>query len=127
MDREQKASKREGEGVHPDPSPSPDGSQSPSDAVTLAPSASFFSAALPPHWVTADGGKMAREYAAMDRSSLTMPDLSDFALANAVFMASRDDLSLIAYQTAAKERIRWLSVRLALAEAALQRADGHHG
>jgi len=39
--------------------------------------------------------------------------LSDFALANAVFMADRNSLDLIHYQTAAKERIRWLSIRLA--------------
>jgi hypothetical protein len=30
-------------------------------------------------------------------------------------MADRPDLALIAYQTAAKERIRWLSAQLALA------------
>lgn len=48
-------------------------------------------------------------------------DMTDFALANAVFMASRDDLSLIHYQTAAKERIRWLSIRLA---AALREREG---
>jgi hypothetical protein len=43
----------------------------------------------------------------------TYAELSDFALANAVFMAARDSLDLIHYQTAAKERIRWLSIRLA--------------
>lgn len=54
--------------------------------------------------------EVARPYAQM----------TDFALANAVFMADRNDFDLMAYQTAAKERIRWLSVHLAMA---LQRAD----
>lgn len=44
-------------------------------------------------------------------------DLSDFELANAVFMADRHDLNLIGFQAAAKERIRWLSIHLALANA----------
>ena len=38
-------------------------------------------------------------------------------------MASRDDLSLIHYQTAAKERIRWLSLRLASALSSLETRD----
>lgn len=42
-------------------------------------------------------------------------DMSDFELANAVFMADRNDLNLIVVQTAAKERIRWLSIELAKA------------
>ncbi len=43
------------------------------------------------------------------------PDMTDFALANRVFMADRGDLDLIVWQTAAKERIRWLSIELAKA------------
>ena len=46
-------------------------------------------------------------------------DMSDFALANAVFMVDRNSLDLIKYQTAAKERIRWLSIELAKANALL--------
>lgn len=46
-------------------------------------------------------------------------DMTDFALANRVFMADRNDLDLIVWQTAAKERIRWLSIELAKAQAAL--------
>lgn len=57
-----------------------------------------------------------RQYRGQPRSFAKM---TDFALANAVFMADRSDLDLIVYQTAAKERIRWLSLRLAAAEAAL--------
>lgn len=57
--------------------------------------------------------EFARQYEGRPRSR---PDITDFALANRVFMADRSDLDLIVWQTAAKERIRWLS--LALAQAA---------
>lgn len=67
------------------------------------------------HWDTPGGRDMAQTYAGYSRANLLMGNLSDLALANAVFMAGRDDLDLIHYQTAAKERIRWLSVQLALA------------
>jgi hypothetical protein len=53
------------------------------------------------------------EYSGKDREDFGYGDLTDFALANAVFMASRHSLDLIHYQTAAKERIRWLSIKLA--------------
>lgn len=83
------------------------------------------------HWNTAAGREKAVEYAAMDKSRLTKSDVSDFALANAVYMADRGDLDLIVWQTAAKERIRWLSVQLATKDAelsalreAIQRARG---
>ncbi|MNE09070.1 hypothetical protein D3C80_1017360 [compost metagenome] len=59
--------------------------------------------------------EFVRQYDGQPRSS---PDLSDFALANRVFMAGRNDLDLIVWQTAAKERIRWLSIELAKALAA---------
>ena len=48
-----------------------------------------------------------------DRSLLSMGSLTDFQLANDQYLVNRDSLDLIAYQTAAKERIRWLSIRLA--------------
>lgn len=60
--------------------------------------------------------EFVRQY---DGQPRTLPELTDFALANAVFMADRNDLNLIHYQTAAKERIRWLSIELAKARAAL--------
>jgi hypothetical protein len=60
--------------------------------------------------------EFSRQYAQKDRHQCGGP-LTDFALANAVFMADRGALDLIMYQTAAKERIRWLSLRLAEAEA----------
>lgn len=73
----------------------------------------------PGHWDTAEGREIAVEYADKPRTWLTKGNVSDFALANAQFLVSRDSLELIHYQTAAKERIRWLSARLAVAEAAL--------
>ena len=62
--------------------------------------------------------EFVRQYDGKPRS---MPGVTDFALANRVFMASRGDLDLILWQTAAKERIRWLSIELAKAQHALAR------
>jgi len=73
-------------------------------------------AVLPGHWTTPDGHEKAVEYSTMTREQLGFGDKSDLAVANAIFMVGRDDLELIALQTAAKERIRWLSVQLAVAE-----------
>lgn len=56
--------------------------------------------------------EFARQYEGRPRSR---PDITDFALANRVFMADRNDLDLVVWQTAAKERIRWLSLALARA------------
>lgn len=67
-------------------------------------------------WSTAEGREMALEYAGKTRKDLGKGDMTDFQLANGVYLASRDDLDLIIYQTAAKERIRWLSVQLAIAQ-----------
>lgn len=67
------------------------------------------------HWDTDEGYAIAEEYALMSRSDLSYGDRSDLAIANAVFLVGRDDLRLINFQTAAKERIRWLSVKLAIA------------
>lgn len=62
--------------------------------------------------------EFARHHAGKPRS---YPSMTDFELANAIFMCDRDDLQLIAFQTAAKERIRWLILRLAEAIGAVQR------
>lgn len=64
--------------------------------------------------------EFVRQYDGQPRSR---PDLTDFALANAVFMADRSSFDLIVYQTAAKERIRWLSIELAKSQAALSSAN----
>jgi hypothetical protein len=79
-------------------------------------------ATLPGHWDTPAGHEMATEYAKLTRAKLGNAHRSDFAVANDVYMADRGDLDLIVHQTAAKERIRWLSVQLALAQAALAAA-----
>ena len=81
-------------------------------------SASIINAPVSGHWETAEGAALARDYSGMARTDLTRGDLSDFAVANEIFLAGRDDLSLIVWQAAAKERIRWLSVQLAIAKGA---------
>ena len=75
-------------------------------------------ASAPGHWDTPSGHEMASEYLSRRREQLMKGDLSDLALANRVFLASRTDLDLIVWQTAAKERIRWLSAQLAALTAA---------
>ncbi len=58
------------------------------------------------------------------RSSLPMGNLTDDEMANAVFMANRNDLRLVVFQDAAKERIRWLSRQLSKCQAAPAPAVG---
>lgn len=70
---------------------------------------------LPGHWDTEEGREIALAYGDKERTTLTKGELSDLVIANRVFLADRSDLDLIIWQTAAKERIRWLSVQLALA------------
>jgi len=72
--------------------------------------------AVPGHWETPAGKQMAEGYVDSPRIGLCMGDVSDFVLANEVYMLDRHSLDLLAYQTAAKDRIRWLSVQLALAK-----------
>jgi len=81
---------------------------------------------LPGHWLTEDGHAKAREYATKPREWLALAEMPDYLLANAVFMVDRDSLELGIYQTAAKERIRWLSVKLAIAEAAATELTALH-
>jgi hypothetical protein len=70
---------------------------------------------LPGHWTTPEGREKAVEYATMRRADLTHGDKPDLAMANAVYLVDRYSLDLLPMQTAAKERIRWLSVQLAIA------------
>lgn len=58
-----------------------------------------------------------------ERAQLPKGKLTDDELANAVFMADRNDLDLIVWQTAAKERIRWLSRSLAAQTARADAAE----
>lgn len=69
------------------------------------------------HWDSPEGREMAEEYLALGRHQLSMSHLSDLRLANAQFLVSRDSFELIHFQTAAKERIRWLSAHLAVLKA----------
>jgi hypothetical protein len=73
---------------------------------------------LPGHWETPEGREMAAEYASKERADLAMGKETDLGLANLVYMVDRNSLDLIAFQTAAKERIRWLSAQLAIARQA---------
>lgn len=70
-------------------------------------------AIAPGHWETESGQSIAIEYALKQRADLAHGPMSDFELANRQFMAGRFDTDLVAWQTAAKERICWLSVKLA--------------
>lgn len=69
---------------------------------------------------------LIEEYANLPRERLCRGDMSDLTLANRQYMASRTDLDLVVWQTAAKERIRWLSVQLAIAEARSAALSPHH-
>lgn len=62
--------------------------------------------------------EFSERYGKMSREELAKGNISDFALANAQFMCDRNSLDLIGYQTAVKDRIRWLSIQLAAALAA---------
>lgn len=73
---------------------------------------------MPGHWHTAEGREMAETYLATARAMLAKSDLPDFMLANAQYLETMNVgtvtvQSAIAMQTAAKERIRWLSAHLA--------------
>lgn len=70
----------------------------------------------PGHWSSAEGCDIATEYAHKSRADLMHGEMSDLALANEQYMVSRDSLDLLPMQTAAKERIRWLSAQLFIAQ-----------
>lgn len=74
-----------------------------------------FSAPIDGHWVSDGGTEMANRYVEMSRADLAYGHRSDLELANDMYMADRNSLDLLSLQTAAKERIRWLSAQLALA------------
>jgi hypothetical protein len=86
-----------------------DSGLAPVKARDLAPS-------LPGHWETPEGRLMAAEYAGKPRADLAYGERTDMEIANRIFMANRHDLDLIHWQEAAKQRIRWLSAQLALAD-----------
>lgn len=67
--------------------------------------------------------EFVERYGKMSREELGKGNMSDFALANAQFMCDRNSLGLIVYQTAVKDRIRWLSIQLAKSLAAAPEAS----
>jgi hypothetical protein len=68
------------------------------------------------HWDTTHGAHLAREYARKTRDHLCNGKESDMGLAFDVAMLMRNDLNFEPILAAAKDRIRWLSVQLALSE-----------
>jgi len=61
----------------------------------------------------------------VERARLSKGSISDDELANGLYLCDRNSLELIGYQTAAKERIRWLSRQLDAATLERDRlADG---
>lgn len=103
----------------------PDHSGSRDDAglVAAAPLTGILPDVLDGHWTTAEGREMAERYAAQPRSAIGFPDHTDFSLANAVYLADRNSLDLTVMQTAAKDRIRWLSANLAMAREYVETAN----
>lgn len=74
-----------------------------------------FNAPVSGHWSSDEGTEMANSYAVMKREDLAYGHKSDLEMANAIYMADRHSLDLLMLQTAAKDRIRWLSAQLAIA------------
>lgn len=72
---------------------------------------------LPGHWKAKDGHEMALRYATMVRSQLIGGDSTDMLVAFEIASLRRDDDHRIFEPTLAmaKDRIRWLSVQLAIA------------
>lgn len=71
--------------------------------------------------------EFSARYGPQVRGDLCGGHMTDFALANAQYMVDRRSLDLGALQTAAKDRIRWLSVQLAQAEAKLVESEAREG
>lgn len=69
---------------------------------------------LPGHWTTPDGAEMAKRYVDIPRHQLFGGDFTDFEAAHRVAMTMRSDLDFEASLALARDRIRWLSVQLAL-------------
>jgi hypothetical protein len=69
---------------------------------------------LPGFWTSKEGYDVALEYAKMEQSQLTRGDTPNDEVAARLNALTSFDLQLIVWQTAAKERIRWLSVQYAI-------------
>ena len=70
---------------------------------------------LPGHWNATDGHEMAVRYATMTRAELHGGSSTDMMVAFEIAMLCRNDLDFEAVLASARDRIRWLSVQLALA------------
>lgn len=68
------------------------------------------------HWETPDGAKMAAEYAGMKRDALSFGQYSDMMAATEISMLMRNSPVFEPTLAMAKDRIRWLSVQLFLAQ-----------
>lgn len=86
-----------------------------------------FDRPVPGHWISREGAIIAYETSRIPRANLAKGELSDLEVANCLFLASRNDLDLIVWQHAAKDRIRWLSAQLAIAQIALADAADYIG
>lgn len=84
---------------------------------------------LPGHWTTPAGSIMAQEYAEKTRERLCGGQFTDMEVAARIALTTRGDLDHEARLQMAKDRIRWLSVQLAMAKDAmtLQQAEAAAG
>lgn len=73
---------------------------------------------LPGHWNTDEGSGMAKYYATKTRAELAGGQHSDMGVAFMIAMLGRADLDFEPRLAMAKDRIRWLSAQLAVANAA---------
>lgn len=71
---------------------------------------------LPGHWNASDGHEMALRYAPKTREQLAGGISTDMLVAFEIASLCRDDHDFEAVLSTAKDRIRWLSVQLALAQ-----------
>lgn len=69
------------------------------------------------HWVSVEGAEMARDYAGKTRDQLMGGQFSDMEVAYRTALTHRSDNDFEARLGTAKDRIRWLSAQLALANA----------
>jgi len=75
------------------------------------------------HWTTPSGHDMAERVADLKRHEIGFWDATDFDLAHRCGMADGRTIADTAVLLAAKDRIRWLSVQLALANLRAQKVN----
>lgn len=82
---------------------------------------------VPGHWETLAGKQMAGEYADNTRARLCGGQYTDMEIAHQTAMIGRDDLMFEPKLSMARDRIRWLSVQLAIATDLIKTAHGAMG